>query len=314
MMDKKTKIKEILKEEGPSLPSKISKGAEFSSTILASAFLSEMVRNKSIKASFMKVGNSPVYYLKGQEQHLEKFSKFLNSKEKETFEMLKKNGVLADSSLDPAKRVAIRNLKDFAILLKVNFKGKDLFFWKFYSLSQDDVFKEIKKFLKIEPRPEKREIKKGVRKVKGKKRRKLTADEKNLGLDIWAPVSKVIKRPTRVERKVKKKELSKKEQKLDEMIKEYLLNNEITLLKEIDKGKKRFYIVSIKSNLGGLEFLVVGKDKKTVSKADLSLAYQEGQFVKLPVLFLTTGKTSKKTQEHIKKDLKGFLVLRHLKS
>ena len=49
MMDKKTKIKEILKVEGPSLPSKISKGAEFSSIILASAFLSEMVRNKYIK-------------------------------------------------------------------------------------------------------------------------------------------------------------------------------------------------------------------------------------------------------------------------
>ena len=80
--DIKKKIIFIFKQRGPSLPVHIARGTGLS-MLFASAFLSELLSERKIKMSHMKVGNSPIYFLPGQETYLENFAHHLNNKEKE---------------------------------------------------------------------------------------------------------------------------------------------------------------------------------------------------------------------------------------
>lgn len=94
----KKKIIEVIKQRGPSLPIHISKATELS-LLFASAILSEMVSNKILSVSRLKVGGSPLYYIAGQETALENFYNYLPAKEKEAFLLLKKNNLLEDEKL-----------------------------------------------------------------------------------------------------------------------------------------------------------------------------------------------------------------------
>ena len=80
----KRKITSILKLKGPSLPVQIAREIQLSS-LFAGALLSELAKEKLIKISHMKVGGSPLYFIAGQEELLEKFHSYLPGKEKEAF-------------------------------------------------------------------------------------------------------------------------------------------------------------------------------------------------------------------------------------
>jgi hypothetical protein len=58
--------------------------------LFASAFLSELLTEQKIKMTHMRVGSSPVYYIPGQEEGLEKYSTYLKSKEKEAYDFFKR--------------------------------------------------------------------------------------------------------------------------------------------------------------------------------------------------------------------------------
>ncbi len=140
----KEKILFILQKRGPSLPVHIAKETDLS-ILFASAFLSELFSEKKIKISNMKVGSSPVYFLFGQESMLENFSQHLKSKEKEAFILLKEKKFLKDEEQDPAIRVALRAIKDFAI----PFKKNEETFWRYFT-SLETEFKIKEKPKKIE--------------------------------------------------------------------------------------------------------------------------------------------------------------------
>src|SRR3989344_1891048 len=89
-------IIDILSEHGPSLPIHLAKKIGISSLFI-SAYLSELAGEKRIKVSHLRVGGSPLYFLEGQEEKLEKFYNFLHPKEAEAFNLLKRNIVLKDS-------------------------------------------------------------------------------------------------------------------------------------------------------------------------------------------------------------------------
>ena len=130
----KKKIFFIFNQRGPSLPVHIAKGTGLS-MLFASAFLSELLSERKIKMSYMKVGNSPIYYIPGQEVHLKNFAHYLNSKEKEAFTLLQNKQILQDSEQDPAIRVALRSIKDFAI----PFKKEDRIFWRYYLIPENQL-------------------------------------------------------------------------------------------------------------------------------------------------------------------------------
>ncbi|HRZ85942.1 MAG TPA: hypothetical protein P5277_04150 [Candidatus Paceibacterota bacterium] len=134
----KERILRFIEVNGPSLPIHLSNHLKIDS-MLSSAFLSDLLSDNEIKISNMRVGNSPLYFIRGQEFQLEKFSTFLSGKEKEAFYILKEHGVLRDDWLFPAIRVALRSIKDFAF----PFEKDDYLYWRYIKINEDSAIEMI---------------------------------------------------------------------------------------------------------------------------------------------------------------------------
>ncbi len=133
------RILSILRMKGPTLPVYISQELKIS-MLFASAFLSELLSDKLIKISNMRVGNSPIYFVPGQEVQLEKFSNYLKSKEKEAFLLLQEKKFLKDSEQQPAIRVALRQIKDFAF----PFKRNNEIYWHYITSKESEFKNDVK--------------------------------------------------------------------------------------------------------------------------------------------------------------------------
>lgn len=143
-MDYKQKILEFIRINGPSLPMKVAKSLGLD-TIIASAYMAELVSKRSLCVSTLKIGGSPLYYLPNSEYMLEKFSEHLSSKEKEAFSFLKSERVAKDSELTPQLRVAMGFIKDFAKPIVVEGPdGVDEKYWKWFSIKNEEVSSIIK--------------------------------------------------------------------------------------------------------------------------------------------------------------------------
>ncbi|MBU3906725.1 MAG: hypothetical protein KKA64_00570 [Nanoarchaeota archaeon] len=293
----KSKIIEIVKKRGPSLPVHVAKETGLT-MLFASAFLSELFSDRTIKISSLKVGGSPLYFLPGQEHLLENFSNFLNSKEKEAFFHLKQNKFLKDSEQEPAIRVALRAIKDFAF----PFQASGEVYWKFFSANESE-FVEIKPKA-IESQVEKitEEIKEVIKelpeeglempKEKKKPKLKIPLEEKE------KPLLTIKEKPLIEIKKEPKLEMPKEKSEFAVKVIEFLKSKDIEVLQEIDFKKKEFNcIVRINSDLGKIEFLSIAKDKKKVTESDLTLAVQKSNSLKKPVLFISTGDLDKKAKE-----------------
>jgi len=262
----KSTILEIIKQRGPSLPVHISTRIQLSPTF-TSAILSELSQEKRIKLSNLKVGASPLYLIPGQETQLEKFTENLGGFEKSAYLKLKENKILQDNQQEPAIRVAIRSIKDFAF----PFKFQDILYWKYFTVSNDEIQNILNK-------PKKK---------------------------IPQKLPETI--PTKIQPLLQIKPPKPKKQNFFlEEVKSFLLKKDIELLQEIQTDKKQIIAkIRINSDFGKLIFLLIAKDKKRISQADLTLAYQKAIHEKMPCYFLSKGEASKKTQEFLEdyKDL-----------
>jgi hypothetical protein len=145
-MDHREKLLSIVEEKGPLLPAQINRALN-TNVLFASAMLSEMVDQKKLKLSNMKVGGSPLYYCKGQEQRLVDFAEKLDAPYHNAFKLLKDKKILRDRDQQPAVRVCLREIKDFAVPLEVTANGSTDLFWKYYLISDDDAKASIKAYL-----------------------------------------------------------------------------------------------------------------------------------------------------------------------
>jgi hypothetical protein len=133
------KILEFLKVAGPILPAAVAKNIK-TDILLASAHLSDLSSQGKIKISHLKVGGSPLYYLPGHEDQLYPFVMGnINPKNLVVLDKLKSDKIMRESNLDLLSKVALRAMKDFAVPLHVNVKGKRELFWKWHLLSEENV-------------------------------------------------------------------------------------------------------------------------------------------------------------------------------
>ena len=139
----KEKIKEYIKVNGPVLPVQVAKHIN-TNILMASAYLSDMVSNKELKMSYLKVGGSPLYYLPGQEYKLQNYIKYLHVREQEAVALLREKQLLRDKDLPPAIRVALRNTKDFAQPINVTQNNTTELFWKWYLTPLTEIEQKIK--------------------------------------------------------------------------------------------------------------------------------------------------------------------------
>ncbi|MBI3027774.1 hypothetical protein HYY70_06715 [Candidatus Woesearchaeota archaeon] len=294
-MDTRERIIEIIKAKGPVLPVQIAK--EIGSNILmASAHLAELTASGMLKISAIKVGGSPLYYLAAQEAMLQKFVENMNDKEKKAYDSLSQDKILRDSEQEPVIRVALREIKDFAIPLNVNYNNNKEIFWKWYLTSNEEAERLIKIKLDIVDTPmEKR-------------------DEEPISRE--APKDQKAEKPIESVQKQMKEETPKKRQKgklvqrdkdnnfLQNVTNFFEKNNISIINSETIKGNSDIeFIIEIPSVVGNLQYYCKAKNKKKISDSDISNAYVKGNFKKLPVLIISTGDLSAKAKEMLSKEL-----------
>lgn len=137
-MDKSASILAFIKTNGPIVPAQVNKTIGVD-VLFASAMLAELLSSKKVKISKLKVGGSPLYFLPGQEAQLNRFAHKLGEKDKRTHDMLESSKVLDESKVDPLVRVSLRQIPDFAVPLMINHEGKELLFWKYFTVTNEEA-------------------------------------------------------------------------------------------------------------------------------------------------------------------------------
>lgn len=318
----KNQIVQTISQRGPSLPIHVAKATELP-TLFASAFLSELISERRVKLSNMKVGGSPLYLLPGQEPLLERFDEFLKGKEKEAFLILKEQRVVEHAKTDPAIRVAFAYLKDFAIPFQ--YEGSQ--FWRYYLTSETEARSEIqrqKQLAQEMARPFVPEIKPQATQIRPQEIKSvpiITKEEIEITKhqtqdDEIEEKQELRKRPEikQIQRQeqrpniptqiTKIEKLEKPKEKSDFVVRvvNYLLREKIELKEEKDFKKREFYgICAINSHLGKIDFFIIGKDKKHISEDDITIAVQNSHTHNMPVLLLSSGDLDKKALQHIEK-------------
>ena len=278
-------------KNGPVLPVQISKQIN-NNIIFAGAVLSELVASKKVKISNSKIGGSPVYYISGQEYKLSMLYPYLKDVHKKVYDLLKEKKVLQDISVEPWQRVALREIPDFANMLRTR---DNQIFWKWYLVSEDEAVLIIKEILGIneikEPAPEpKQEVKE-------------------------EPMKEIIAEP---EVKPEVKEEKPKQKKLVKPKRESVSLSDFFRFKSVEiidekivkKGKELNYIGEISSDLGLMKVFIKYIDKKRISDADLISAHNEAQLKKLALYFISHGDLTKKARDYTRNN---FLIYEKLK-
>ena len=300
-METNERILTLIKEKGPVIPAQISKIIN-DNLLITSARLSELLSGKHLKISCLKFGGSPLYYLPGQESMLQNFSSNLNGVEKKAYSLLEQNKVLKDSWQDPQTRVALRQIKDFAVPLQVNYENKVEIFWKWYLTDNKDAEPLINDLLtkqyasaeKIQEKAE--EIKKELKKEE--------------------PVKSIPKEEPKTEvQKELTKETQKKPKKINDKtgflkdINSFFNKTGVSIVETIDTKKSQDFdfIVELKTQLGNIRYFCKSKDKSKISDSDLGSALLQAQSKNLPLLFLANGALTKNAQEMLDKDFKNII-------
>ncbi len=285
------KILSFIRVRGPSLPVHIAK--EINTSILfTSAFLSELISEKELKISSLKVGNSSLYFIPGQEPLLEGFSHHLNNKEKEAFELLKQKKVLKDHEQHPVIRIALRNIKDFAIPFQKNAEV----YWKYLIVSEQEFIDLIKNETPV------------IKKQFEIAREMTSSEEKKPEIKIEQKHSKIEVKPFSTKKKIekiKKRTSGKKGDKFFNKIKEFLSKKSIEIL-DIESFSKNDLSLRVKINRE--EKLLIAYNKKKINEKDVIEAYKKALKLKLGFVILSLGEPNKKLNEFIEavKSLDGI--------
>jgi hypothetical protein len=137
------KILSYVKIQGPIVPTQLTK--EFNqNTIIIGAYLSELVKSKKLAVSNLKIGGSPLYYSIEQKYKLVNYSKHLNEKDLQAYDLLKYKQILLDDEQTPLIRFSLRQIKDFAEMIQVIVNNEEKIFWKWFLLSMDEAEKLIR--------------------------------------------------------------------------------------------------------------------------------------------------------------------------
>ncbi len=278
MVQDTSKIKEkilfVIKQRGPSLPVHVARETELN-ILFASAFLSELVSEKKIKISNMRVGSSPIYFIQGQEQMLEKFSQYLKSKEHDAFALLKEKKFLEDKLQEPAIKVALRKIKDFAI----GFEKNQEVYWRYFTIRENEL--EIKKPI--------------IQKIKEK-----PINQEPQELNIFDETKKQktsISKPIEKKKQIKKKTSTRKNERFFNKVKEFLLEKSIEII-DIESFNKNDLVLKIKDN--EKEKILVAYNKKRITEADIIKAHKRSSELGLAYIILSLGEPLKKLTGLIK--------------
>jgi hypothetical protein len=284
IQEKKRKIISFLENSGPSLPVRIAKTIEMD-PVFASAILAELLETKQVKTSKMKIGSSPLYYLENQSQELEKHTDNLKSIEKEAFLKLKENKILTDEKEEPATRVALRNIKDFAI----PFKFEEKIMWKYAFATEEEIKERLspkeempEEEVEEEPEEEVEEEPEIPKAWEAKKEEIQKARQES------KKIEPILEKTEEETKKDNKTFLEKVENFLEEK------NTKIISIEEVDKKK-----VIAKTESESKTALLFAFNKKKIDEQELMKCYKKAKASNLPYHIIILGDLTKKMNETI---------------
>ncbi|MBS3149749.1 hypothetical protein J4455_03615 [Candidatus Woesearchaeota archaeon] len=285
MEDIRTRALSCVERFGPLIPIQISKELS-TNLIFAGAILSELVSRKSILITNVKKGGSPFYYVRGQEEKLQNLSINLGAREKEIYNSIKDNLVLMDNDLEPWQRVAIREIKDYAVKIDYSLNEINYVFWRWYLLNEQNAIELIKEGLPLEVEPKVENKEEILNEV-------LVNDDKE----------KIVEEVKIEEPKIEEVVEEKIEENLNQKILNYFKDSNIKLLGShiVRKNSETNYEIEISSDIGALKYLAKLKIKKLINDKDLNNALNEGINLGMPVILFSNGMLNKKGREFLAK-------------
>jgi len=281
----KEKIITCLRLRDPSLRVHIAKETGLR-ILFAGAFLSELVSEKVVKISNMKVGSSPVYFIPEQEEKLVRFSEHLKSKEKDAYLLLKEKKFLVDTEQEPAIRIALRAIKDFAIPFE---KDKKLV-WRFFTTPELEYNCEEK----IKEQEQIKESFVPQATILALEKKEEPKKEIQRDLEIFDKKETKKQIPKKIKkRRNKKPEKQTTQEKFFERVKSSLSEKNIEITGVIGVSSKDLTLKVKKENK---ELLLIAFNKKKISQTDINKAYKKAQDYELPYFILTLSEPSRKFQ------------------
>lgn len=314
MSELRERVYNFMKVTGPVVPMQVAKYIE-SDSFLASAVLSELLNAKRAKISNATLGSSKVYYIPGQEEKVgELLYPHLKPREKDAFDLLKEQSVLKDRELEPWCRVALRDLKDFAVPFIVETKESKEIFWKYY-LVEDTVASDLiqKGWMNVEEKELQTDTP-SIEPVAVKEEAKEEVIPEFEAVD--ANTEEIVQLP---KKKVLTDYSEPKKVKLEggfyNRVCEYFSKNNINIINEslIKKNKEFAFTVSVPSNIGNITMFVYAKDKNSISENDIALGCVEAQRKNMICLLLSNGSVGKKIQELLSTKYYGAVIFKKLK-
>jgi len=241
---------------------------------------------------------------------------------------------LRDTRLEPLQRVSLRQIKDFAIPLKVQIGNNVELFWKWYLISGQEAESIVKKMLGNNlPKKtvEKSALQQKVKLNSPKPIRRIFTKPKIKRPEIKTQAKPILKKkepdkpkPKPIQKQPEPKKIVEQEEMIgpkpfidttgvDEFVKsvhKFFKKNRIDMLEQniIRKGSEVDFIVTVPSTVGSLTYYCKAKSKKRNNDTDLASAMVRGQMKQLPVLYLMTGELTKRAKEMVHKEFKGMTI------
>lgn len=295
----KEKVLDVLKQ-GPSIPAKIVKivGGD---TMLIGAILSTLISTGEVKYSSLKIGGSPLYFLPEHEQKLEDFINYLSDKDQKTVSLLREKKVLKESSQDPLIRVSLKNIKDFAKQFKLN----DEIFYRYFMVSLEEAETIAKQIIEQENK-EPSAIKEIKESISAQIKESVVND---ITIEKTEQTNTQVKKQAITSNKSEETEIKNKKEKSDFL--ERIISKIHSLGLDIinkEKIKKTEYVFVLKNHDNNEYIYCVAKEKKSINEGDLSTALVFSHQKKMPCIFITTGKPTKKVISMLEKEFKEIKV------
>lgn len=310
MIDK-NQVLDVVRAKGYVVPSDLTR--EFrTDTFVIGAILSDLVHDKKLGVTSVKIGGSPAYYALEQKEKLQDLFKYLNEKDRGTFQLLLQQKVLADSEQPPLLRVSLRTIKDYAKPIEVTTSGQTYLFWKWYLASEQEINEGLRSYFSrvsatapvmssspVAPVPVIAPlsppvhaqaplvaVEPSLKKSPERKQKKVSAQQP-LVVPLQTPPAIFIPADDPFAQRVAAFFQTK--------------NMELLQFSVIKKGEIDC-VIAIPTPIGSVQYYCKAKNKKKCSEGEIATAFVAGQMKKLPSLLLAPGEFPKKLLATLDKD------------
>jgi hypothetical protein len=230
----------------------------------------------------MKMGASPFYLLPNQKEKLEEHIENLKSAEKDAYLKLKQSKILTDEQETPTIRVALRNIKDFAI----PFKFQERIFWKYAFTSEEEIQKLLIPPIKERKNHENTKTESSVPKAWEVKKTEIHEAKENS--------KKIENISERKNTATQQKNSSTEKQSFLVEIENFLEKQNIKII-AIEEVDKKNVIAKIVTN--SKPALLFAFNKKRIDEQEIIKCYKRAKTSDLPYHIIIRGELAKKTVE-----------------